>query len=330
MRILVTGAAGFIGAHLCKLLQEQGIEVLGIDNFNDYYSPDLKMSRIENLVKKPHETILKIDLLDKTALKNLFEQYKPNVVVHLAAQAGVRLKDSEFYKYTDSNIIGFANICELIKEFEITNFLYASSSSVYGNLNQVPFKESSSGLQPISVYGVTKLFDELYGFAYFRNTQIKSVGMRFFTVYGPWGRPDMAYFKIINSLLNKTEFTRFGNGELKRDFTYVEDTVNSIYKLIMKVFESKIHGQEIYNVGGGNPYSLNELINEMERQFAQKLVIKELDASSADVKITYASYEKLQNYINYAPKTTLKEGISNLLAWVKNPGVTEKILNWSN
>ena len=330
MRILVTGAAGFIGAHLCKLLQEQGIEVLGIDNFNDYYSPDLKMSRIENLVKKPHETILKIDLLDKTALKNLFEQYKPNVVVHLAAQAGVRLKDSEFYKYTDSNIIGFANICELIKEFEITNFLYASSSSVYGNLNQVPFKESSSGLQPISVYGVTKLFDELYGFAYFRNTQIKSVGMRFFTVYGPWGRPDMAYFKIINSLLNKTEFTRFGNGELKRDFTYVEDTVNSIYKLIMKVFESKIHGQEIYNVGGGNPYSLNELINEMERQFAQKLVIKELDASSADVKITYASYEKLQNYINYAPKTTLKEGISNLLAWVQNPGVTEKILNWSN
>lgn len=329
MRILVTGAAGFIGAHLCKLLQEQGIEVLGIDNFNDYYSPELKMSRIENLVKEPHETILKIDLLDKTALKNLFEQYKPNVVVHLAAQAGVRLKDSEFYKYTDSNIIGFANICELIKEFEITNFLYASSSSVYGNLNQVPFKESSSGLQPISVYGVTKLFDELYGFAYFRNTQIKSVGMRFFTVYGPWGRPDMAYFKIINSLLNKTEFTRFGNGELKRDFTYVEDTVNSIYKLIMKVFESKIHGQEIYNVGGGNPYSLNELINEMERQFAQKLVIKELDASSADVKITYASYEKLQNYINYAPKTTLKEGISNLLAWVKNPGVTEKILNWS-
>ena len=329
MRILVTGAAGFIGAHICKLLQEQGIEVLGIDNFNDYYSPDLKMSRIENLIKKPHETILKIDLLDKTALKDLFEQYKPHVVVHLAAQAGVRLKDSEFYKYTDSNIIGFTNICELVKKLNITNFLYASSSSVYGNLDQVPFKESSSGLQPISVYGVTKLFNELYAFAYFRNTQIKSVGMRFFTVYGPWGRPDMAYFKIINSLLHKTEFTRFGNGELKRDFTYIEDTVNSIYRLIIKVFESKIIGQEIYNVGGGNPYSLNELIIEMETQFAQKLVIKELEASSADVKITYASYEKLQNFINYVPETTLKEGISSLLAWVKNPGVTEKILNWS-
>ena len=330
MKILVTGAAGFVGSYYLKKLIDNEHEVIGLDNYNSYYNPNLKIERTKALFPKSINVIKNIDLTNQKNIDEVFKTFKPQVVIHLAAQAGVRLPIQEYGKYTDSNIIGFINICEAVAKYEVKNFLFASSSSVYGNSLEVPFKENNRELNPVSIYGVTKLFNEHYSEIFFKNSITKVIALRFFTVYGPWGRPDMAYFRILSSLLKDEEFSKFGDGNLKRDFTYVEDTVNSIY-LLMKMSAIKPMAEfEIFNIGGGHPYSLNDLINEFEEQFKKKLKIKQLPSSALDVKITHANYDKLEKFINFVPSTKLEEGVGKILKWSSLKSVEEKIPSWGS
>lgn len=330
MRILITGAAGFIGAHLSQALISESHEVLGIDNFSNYYSVNLKTMRINNLIGNNSFKIVRdMSINDLDLLDSVFRDFKPEVVVNLAAQAGVRLPESMYHQYYDSNINGFLNISTLVKKYSVATFLYASSSSVYGNAKNLPFNEDDKSIRPISVYGVTKLFNELHADVFFTEEYTKSIGMRFFTVYGPWGRPDMAYFRIINSLVNYETFTKFGEGNLKRDFTYISDTVNSIKALIYSGHKDQNRNNLIFNIGGGNPFSLNEMITSFESEFDNNLIIKQQNASKFDVDITFADYTKLQNYIGFKPQITLQEGAKQLAIWVKTID-KNNLNNWVN
>ena len=329
MTVVVTGGLGFIGAHVASALADSGEEVIIIDSLTDYYSVDLKLKRKYHLLGKvPSKNFVNFDLVDRLSLSKLLEEVKPRTLIHLAAQAGVRLPIASTHKYVDSNLTGFSNVLQCVVEQEVPNFLYASSSSVYGDSTQVPYREDAVGLRPISFYGATKLSNEILAKALTTGSHTRSRGMRFFTVYGPWGRPDMAYFRLGASVLTDYIFHRYGDGSVRRDFTYVEDTVKGIL-MLRDQLKNEIPGfSDIVNLGGGNPHSLNDLISELEQISGKRIQIANETKAMGDVLQTVADSSYLQQLTGFAPSITLNEGVSKFYKWASEKENRDSLKNW--
>ena len=321
MKILITGAAGFIGMHLCKKLLDLGFEVIGLDNINSYYDIKLKKNKLKNLYNKNKKfKFYEIDILDNTKLTNIFNDNDFDYVVHLAAQAGVRYSIEKPRTYIDSNLIGFFNILELSKSSDIKNFFYASSSSVYGLNENHPWKEDDMTDTPVALYGATKKANELMASSYSHLYDINATGLRFFTVYGPWGRPDMSLFLFVDAIFNDKEIQLFNNGNMIRDFTYIDDVISSIIKLIeTDVNKTDVkNSHQIFNIGTGNPIKLRDYIQVIENEIGKKAKIKNLPMQMGDIKVTSADNEKLKKFINYVPNTSVVDGIRNFVKWYKD------------
>lgn len=332
MCILVTGAAGFIGAFTSKKLLEDGETVIGIDNLNSYYDVNLKNARLDMLKKYEKFIFYKINIADKVAIEDIFRQYKPKVVINLAAQAGVRYSIENPSVYIESNIIGFFNILELCRNYPVNHLVYASSSSVYGTNKKVPFSTEDKVDNPVSLYAASKKSNELMAHCYSKLYNIPTTGLRFFTVYGPMGRPDMAYFNFTNKLLNNEKIKIFNYGNCKRDFTYVDDIVEGILRVVKKPPE-KHQGDDglpippyaIYNIGNGHPENLLEFVDVLQQELIASGVLppnydfgvhKELvPMQPGDVPITYADTTALENDFGYKPKTTLRQGLRKFAIW---------------
>lgn len=320
-KILVTGAAGFIGSYLSKRLTELGHEVVGIDNMNDYYDVNLKEERLKKLDKELLFTFKKIDISNKQMVNELFKQVEPDIVVNLAAQAGVRYSIENPDAYIQSNIIGFYNILEACRNYPVEHLLYASSSSVYGSNKKVPFEETDFVDNPVSLYAATKKSNELMAHTYSHLYKIPATGLRFFTVYGPMGRPDMAYFGFTEKFFNNEPIYIFNNGDfesdLYRDFTYIDDIITGIVKLLDK----NQSGHTVYNIGNNNPEKLMTFINSLEEALSQSLNRKvEFEKiyepiKPGDVPATYASTDKLQAAIGFKPETSIQEGLQRFTDW---------------
>ena len=275
---------------------------------------------------KVHET----DLCDKSALLNLVNENRFDAVFHLAAQPGVRLKPHQYSRYNQSNLTGFLNILEATLEGEIKNFLYASSSSVYGNSLSVSHSETESGLQPISYYGATKLANEMLASKFALNSNIRVRGLRFFTVYGPWGRPDMAYLRLISSCLSDRDFNLFGSSETLRDFTYVADVVKMVLDLNLELLGHEFGFSDVVNIGGGQPETLATMMKIIENETARELKIKSLEKNVNDVNKTFADSGYLESLIGAKPLTTISAGLPEIIKWAKSPGVLENLESWIN
>ena len=315
MRILITGCAGFIGFHYTlKHLKSNNI-VVGIDNINSYYSTKLKKDRLKILKKFQNFNFFKFDLKDNKKLQKVFDQFEFNYIVHLAAQAGVRYSYTNPQKYIDSNIISFTNMIENCRLRNIKNFFYASSSSVYGNQKKFPIKENAL-TNPISLYGTTKLVNEEIAQSYSLNFNIKTTGLRFFTVYGPFGRPDMALYKFVNLLKKNKPIELFNGGRHSRDFTYIDDIINSMDKVIKKRISKKNKILSIVlNLASGNPKKLVEFIYEIEKNLNVKASFKKTKLQKGDVIKTFADISRLRKLTNYYPKYNIKVGIKNFVDW---------------
>lgn len=329
MRYFVTGASGFIGAHLASQLIFEGHEVLGVDNFNSYYSPELKILRRDDLKNRYSVNLKDIDICDTKSLKEEISNFQPDSIIHLAAQPGIRLPLNMSHEYIRNNILGFTNVIEAAIALEIPNFLYASSSSVYGNSTKIPFLETEEGIKPISLYGSTKLCNELLASSYISNSNTRSRGMRFFTVYGPSGRPDMAYFRLVASALTGNRFRLFGDGNVKRDFTYVGDIVRMIIALDKELMSRPKGHVDVVNIGGGDPHSMLELINAIEDKTGLKVAIQQEGSNKVDTKFTCASTNLIQDLTGIAPNTKLSEGLDQVLAWAMLPNVSQNLIKWS-
>jgi UDP-glucuronate 4-epimerase len=328
MNYLVTGAAGFIGSHLCATLKTQGHEVTAIDNFSDYYSPELKKARVRNLLTPIGISVQDIDLARQEAVAPIFSESKYDFVVHLAAQPGVRTPMDQSWKYVRDNLIAFTNVLQNVVQARIPNFLYASSSSVYGNLQADKFSEFDLGLSPISVYGATKLSNELLASAYTRNSETKSRGMRFFTVYGPWGRPDMAYFRLISAAMNDECFELFGDGGVKRDFTYVGDITSKLVDLSSELDKRSPGYSDVVNIGGGSPYSMQDLISIVNSEFGSDVRLVEQAHNISDTKFTCSDTTLLNSLTPEYEFMNLQSGVRETLKWAKTPGVSECLASW--
>lgn len=334
--ILVTGSAGFIGFYLTKRLLEEikGVKVIGFDSVNDYYDVSLKEWRLEQLSKYDNFTFVKGNLADKELVNKVFKEYKPSVVVNLAAQAGVRYSIDHPDVYIESNIIGFYNILEACRYNPVEHLVYASSSSVYGGNTKVPFSTDDKVDNPVSLYAATKKSNELLAHCYSKLYNIPSTGLRFFTVYGPAGRPDMAYFGFTNKLINGETIEIFNYGNCKRDFTYVDDIVEGIIR-IMQGAPEKVNGEDglplppyaVYNIGNSNPENLLDFVNILQEELIRAKVLpedydfeshKELVAMQAgDVPITYADTSALEKDYGFKPHTSLREGLRKFAEWYK-------------
>jgi len=310
--ILVTGAAGFIGYHVSKRLCELGEEVIGIDNINSYYDPNLKLARIKNLKKIKGFIFDKIDICDYDALKDLFDKYKPKIVCHLAAQAGVRYSITNPFAYQRSNNEGFLNIIELCRLNNVNNFVYASSSSVYGGNTKLPFSESDRVDTPISLYAATKRSNELTAYCYHHLFGINCSGLRFFTVYGPWGRPDMALFIFTKAILEEKPIEVYNYGKMKRNFSYIDDVVEGVILTIRNPVPF-----EIYNIGNNKAEELMDFIKEIEKNCNKKAIIKFLPLQPGDVIATVADIQKISK-LGYCPKVNIEEGIKRFVAWYRD------------
>jgi UDP-glucuronate 4-epimerase len=329
-KILVTGASGFIGFHACSHFLEQGYEVLAIDNFNDYYNPALKFARSKILHTKYGLNVVNLDISDFSVLGKFFEKNEVDSVIHLAAQAGIRIKTEHNYKYSESNLQGFSNIASLAVVNKISNFTYASSSSVYGNNTPSPYKEDSSAIKPLSFYGATKLSNEILASTLAESGSTTFTGLRFFTAYGEWGRPDMAYFRIAEALINKKKFQLFGDGMVRRDFTYIADIIQGVARIHnLREFNSE-SPSEIFNIGGGTPHSMIELFEMFEKLTGKTLEIDYLPSVKADVNLTFADTNKLFNATKFVPQVTLEEGVSNFLAWCMSANAKDHLDSWIN
>lgn len=331
MKILVTGAAGFIGYHLCETLIANGYRVVGLDNINDYYDVNLKYARLKNLgidqsdiaynqaitssLHSEDFKFVQLNLEDREHLPTLFRNENFDCVINLAAQAGVRYSLENPMAYVDSNILGFVNILEACRQYKVTKLLYASSSSVYGNSVDVPFSTSQSVDNPISLYAATKKSNELMAYTYSHLYDIQTIGLRFFTVYGPWGRPDMAMFLFTDAILNNRPIQVFNNGDLSRDFTYIDDIIQGINLIV----EDKNQDQkyQLFNIGNSKPVQLLEFIEEIEKatgKQAQKIM---MPMQPGDVNQTWADVEDLRKKYGYNPDFSVKEGIKNFVKWYK-------------
>ena len=327
MKALVTGIAGFIGFHVAKRLLSEGYSVVGIDNLNDYYDVQLKKDRLKELgiyesdntwvSSNAHLSFIRMDLQEKDALLNLFSDNKFDYVVHLAAQAGVRYSLSEPQRYVDSNITGFLNILECCRFYPVKHLVFASSSSVYGLNAKIPFSESDRTDSPISIYAATKKANELMAHTYSHLFKMPITGLRFFTVYGPWGRPDMAMHLFTNAILNGDSIDVFNHGEMSRDFTYVDDVVQSVLRVMLKPNDNEIPPLSIFNVGKNEPQKITDFISEIEDQTNKNAAKNFLPLQPGDVVETYADSESLFKYVNYQPTVSIKEGVSKFVQWFK-------------
>ena len=316
-KILVTGAAGFIGFHLSKRILDEGGEVIGFDNINDYYDVKLKESRLEILDKYEKFTFIKGNLADRDAVWSLFETYSPDIVVNLAAQAGVRYSIDNPDSYIESNIIGFYNILEACRHHSIEHLIYASSSSVYGNQKKTPFSTDDNVDHPISLYAATKKSNELMAFTYSHLYKFPSTGLRFFTVYGPYGRPDMAYFSFTKKILNGETIKIFNNGDMYRDFTYVDDIVQGIMNMLINPPAPDENGDcaKVYNIGNNNPEKLMYFIETLEKAIGKTAEKEFLPMQPGDVYQTYADVSELQRDFDFKPSTSIEDGLSRFAKW---------------
>lgn len=318
-KILITGAAGFIGFHLAKRLLDMRTTVLGLDNLNDYYDVSLKESRLHILEDYPSFTFVKGDLADADTVNEQFETFQPDIVVNLAAQAGVRYSIDHPRSYIDSNIIGFFNILEACRHHPVEHLLFASSSSVYGNQQKTPFSTSDNVDHPISLYAATKKSDELMAYTYSHLYGIPATGLRFFTVYGPYGRPDMAYFKFANKIRKGEPIQIYNHGDMYRDFTYVDDIVTGIEHMLCNPPKANELGDlyKVYNIGNHKPEQLMHFIGVLEHALGQTAEKEYLPMQPGDVYQTYADVTDLQRDFDFKPETTIEEGLGEFAVWYK-------------
>lgn len=314
MTYLVTGAAGFIGYHLSKLLLARGETVVGYDNLNDYYDPRLKDARLEILRGYPAFAFVKGDLADAGAVEAVFEERAPEIVVNLAAQAGVRYSIDNPRAYIESNIVGFFNILEACRRHPVKHLLYASSSSVYGNQQKTPFSVSDDVSKPISLYAATKKSNELMAFTYSHLYEIPTTGLRFFTVYGPYGRPDMAYFKFTDMIMRGETIKIYNNGDMLRDFTYVDDIVRGIDSMLCRPPKGP-DPAKVYNIGNNQPESLMRFIGVLEKAIGRTAKKEYLPMQPGDVYQTYADVDELIRDFGFKPETTIEEGLGHFARW---------------
>jgi len=330
-KIIVTGSAGFIGASLCIKLLERGDNIIGIDNHNDYYDPKIKEARIERLVKYSNYQHFRIDLKDEKSLSKVFKEHKPHKVVNLAAQAGVRYSMENPLAYINSNIVGFAYLLENCRLHKINHLVYASTSSVYGANTKMPFSEHHSVNHPLSVYAASKKSNELMAHTYSYLYQLPTTGLRFFTVYGPWGRPDMALFKFTKAILEEKPMDVFNYGKHTRDFTYIDDIVEGVIKTLDNPAISNNDWNSdqpdpatskapwrIYNIGNNKPVNLMDYIGALEKNLGKKAKINFLSLQPGDVPDTYSNTDNLKKKFNYMPSTSVTEGVSNFVKWYKD------------
>jgi UDP-glucuronate 4-epimerase len=329
-RVLVTGAAGFIGYHLSERLLNQGDEVVGLDNVNDYYDVKLKEARLARLQKNRAFRFLKTDLGDRTGVEKIWHEVKPEVVVHLAAQAGVRYSLTHPHAYARSNLEGMLDVLEACRAEKTGNLIFASSSSVYGLNQSMPFSERDNVDHPVSLYAATKKANELMAHSYAHLYGIPCTGLRFFTVYGPWGRPDMAYYKFTQAILEGKEIELYGEGKMQRDFTYVDDIVEAVARLISKpaVGNQKWDGKNpdpatspapyrIYNIGNNAPVELARFVSAIEAATGKKAKIVKKPVPPGDVLATAARVDDLAAAVDFRPKTSIEDGMKKFVEWYR-------------
>ena len=329
-KVVVTGSAGFIGYSTSIKLLEQGYNVIGIDNHNNYYDPNLKEARLKRLLKFSNYIHYRVDLVDKKNLEDIFKSNTPQKVVNLAAQAGVRYSIKNPIEYIKSNILGFANILENCREYRIDHLVYASTSSVYGANTKMPFSEHDSANHPLSVYSASKKSNELMAHTYSYLHKLPTTGLRFFTVYGPWGRPDMALFKFTKAIIEEKPIDIFNFGKHTRDFTYIDDIVEGIIKTINSPANINSYWNSnkpdpatskapwtVYNIGNNNPVKLMDYVNALEKALKKKAKINFLPLQPGDVPDTYANVDELKKKFNYKPSTSVVDGVSNFVKWYK-------------
>lgn len=311
MKILVTGGAGFIGSHLVIKLIEGGHEVVVVDNLNQYYDPKLKVDRLKQFEDKIH--FEKVDITDFDSLKNVFEKHKFDKIAHLAAQAGVRYSITHPHVYTQTNFLGTGYLYDLAVKHEVKDIVFASTSSVYGESPNTPFRESEPADRPVSIYAATKRACELLGASYHKLYGLNVTNLRFFTVYGPWGRPDMALFKFVDSILKGEAIDVYNNGDMKRDFTYVDDIVEGFIAALDKPM-----GYEIINLGHGEPVYLTNFIKVIEKELGKDAKMNFLPMQPGDVPVTYADNRKAKELLNFEPKVGIDEGVARFIGWYKD------------
>ncbi|MBL1140590.1 MAG: NAD-dependent epimerase [Proteobacteria bacterium] len=331
MKFLVTGAAGFIGFHTSRYLLNRGDTVIGIDNLNDYYDPSLKEARLSQLINQDNFKFHKEDIIDKEAIDNIFKSESPDYVIHLAAQAGVRYSLENPYAYIDSNVTGFMNILEACRHYPVKHLVFASSSSVYGSNTQMPFSVNDNVDHPLSLYAATKKSNELMAHTYSHLYNIPVSGLRFFTVYGPWGRPDMALFIFTRKILNGESIDVFNNGQHKRDFTYIDDIVEGVVRVADNVATPNLDWDSdkpdpatskspyrLYNIGNNKPVELMYFIEQIEKNLNRKAEKNYLPLQPGDVPATYANVDALIDYVDYSPSTSIESGIEKFIEWYKD------------
>jgi UDP-glucuronate 4-epimerase len=331
MHILVTGAAGFIGFHVTKALLARGDCVVGLDNLNDYYDVRLKQARLAQISDNPNFDFAQISLEDRPALESLFAKFSFDAVINLAAQAGVRYSLENPQAYIDSNVVGFTNVLECCRHNNIGHLVYASSSSVYGMNESMPFSIHDNVDHPISLYAATKKANELMAHTYSHLFNLPTTGLRFFTVYGPWGRPDMALFLFTKAIVNKEPIKVFNNGQMQRDFTYIDDIVEGVMRVLDKPAtpNSAWSGlapdpgtssapYRLFNIGNNNPVMLMDFIGAIEEALGETAIKDMLPIQPGDVEATYANIDDLDDYVGYRPATPINEGVNNFVQWYLN------------
>lgn len=318
-RILVTGGAGFIGYHLSKALLEKDFDVAALDNLNDYYEVGLKKARLERLEAYDNFSFVRADIADKAALERIFREYAPQIVVNLAAQAGVRYSIENPDAYIHSNLIGFFNILECCRHYPVEHLIFASSSSVYGANKKIPYNTEDKTDQPVSLYAATKKSNELLAYSYSKLYRIPSTGLRFFTVYGPFGRPDMAYFSFTRKILSGEAIKLFNHGDMRRDFTYIDDIIKGIGAMLDKPPVQDGNGAKfkVYNIGNHHPERLPDFVDILEECIGKKAVIEYMPMQPGDVCETYADVEDLMRDFNFRPATSLREGLTEFVRWYR-------------
>ncbi|GAB1265263.1 NAD-dependent epimerase [Aurantivibrio infirmus] len=331
MKVLVTGAAGFIGSHLCQRLLDRGDEVVGIDNLNDYYDVNLKLARLKRIEESETFTFIKLDIADRDGVAALFEEQKFDRVVNLAAQAGVRYSIENPHAYIDANIVGFCNILEGCRHNKVKHLAYASSSSVYGANKAQPFSEHHNVDHPIALYAASKKANELMAHAYSSLYELPTTGLRFFTVYGPWGRPDMALFKFTKGILEETPIDIYNNGDMIRDFTYIDDIVEGVVRVLDNTAsaDKNWNGNDpdpatsyapyrVYNIGNSSPVKLMDFIEAIEKAVGKEAIKNFMPMQDGDVPSTCADVSALQNDVGFKPNTSVEFGINKFVTWYRD------------